>query len=119
VLLLIAMLSTAVASNRYLDSITEEISFHVSAAAAAAKAGEWESAEASAEMAAEKWKASDGYTHVVLRHAEIDTVSASIFELVEKVQSQDEGGVTGAANAAEYYLDSIARMERVRLGSIF
>ena len=48
--------------------------------------------------AAEKWEAQDAYLHVTLRHADTDSIYTSFREVVEFLDSREQGEYS-AANA--------------------
>lgn len=119
VCLLLIMLTAAFMNIHYLNKLTDEISQLVSESKDAAASGEWEKAVSTAEYAEKLWDEKTGYTHVVLRHSEIDTVSDVLYDFISHIYEQDNDASHIAADKVIYHLDSIYRMEQVRFGSIF
>ena len=118
VILLVVMFAGAIINNRYISVMTGEIETLSEQAGAAAASEDWEKAAKYAETAVKEWARMDKYTHIVLRHSEIDTVSDALYELLKEANSENGGGAEGAAQQAAYHLRSISEMERLKLGSI-
>lgn len=83
------------------------------------EAGQFELAEQELENAAQDWLGADGYTHIFIRHSEIDSTTDAFFELMSDVRSGDAQSASGAYEKLAAHLDSLYTMERVTLGSIF
>ena len=118
-LLLIALLVAAVLNISGVSKLTDDITKTVETAVSAAKRGDWDDAIESAEKAVSLWKNNDNYTHIVLRHSQIDTVSEALYDFLLEAYDKNAERLSAAAEAAIYHLDSVAQMERVRLGSVF
>lgn len=118
-LLLIALLIAAIFNIGIVNNLTDEITKTVEQAVAAAESGNWNGAIESAEKAVSLWKSKDSYTHIVLRHSQIDTVSGALYDFLLEAYDQNAERLSAAAEAAMYHLDSVAQMERVRFGSVF
>ena len=118
-LLLIALLVAAVLNISGVSKLTDDITKTVETAVSAAKRGNWDDAIESAEKAVSLWKNNDNYTHIVLRHSQIDTVSEALYDFLLEAYDKNAERLSAAAEAAMYHLDSVAQMERVRLGSVF
>ena len=65
-----------------------------------------------------QWQSAADYAHIVLRQDVIDDVSESFFELLGKIPS-GEGEAESAYLNLLYRLESIGRMDHLRLSSIF
>ena len=118
-LLLIALLVAAVLNISGVSKLTDDITKTVETAVSAAKRGDWDDAIESAEKAVSLWKNNDNYTYIVLRHSQIDTVSEALYDFLLEAYDKNAERLSAAAEAAMYHLDSVAQMERVRLGSVF
>ena len=117
--LLAAMLTAAIANVWYLNKLTDEVIAAAENAANLAAAGKWSDAQSAAEAAAKKWEEREGYTHMVLRHSEIEQCTEVLNDLRKEIYMKEEGGVRGALAAVRSQMTSIASIERVKLGSIF
>lgn len=119
VLMLAVMLVTSLINIRSIEKLTNEISDIVSQSAEAAKKEDWLNAEVNIRRAETMWNEKDGYTHIVLRHTEIDTVSDALYDLIKAIYENSSETAAAEAEKVLYHLDSISRMEQLRLGSIF
>jgi hypothetical protein len=117
--LLVLLLTASLINIHYLNKLAGDISSQIDAAVSNAQAENWTEAEKKTEEAIRMWKDSDTYTHLVLRHSEVETAADALYNLAEQVYAQDAGAVKGAGQAAASRLTSIASIERIRLGSIF
>lgn len=99
--------------------LTDELTESVELAAAAARDENWEGAEKQAEKAIASWKTKDSYTHIVLRHSEIDTLSDALYDFLNDIMDKNLGAAEASSQKVIYHLESISQMERLRLGSIF
>lgn len=119
VCLLIIIFVAGLMNIHYINQLTDDLKNLVNEATNDALQGRWESAEKRGEEAVRKWGENDPYTHIVLRHGEIDQTTDSFYDLLEVIYSKDIGGVKGASQAVNAHLNSIASMEQVKFGSIF
>lgn len=67
----------------------------------------------------ESWLALDGYTHIFIRHSEIDSTTDAFFDLLSAMHDDRPDSVDGAYGKLKAHLDSLVGMERLGLGSIF
>ena len=61
----------------------------------------------------------DSYTHIFIRHPEIDSTTDAFYELLDSVSAGDIKTTQGAFEKVEAHLASIAGMEHITIGSIF
>ena len=71
------------------------------------------------DLAEEVLSEADGYTHIFIRHSEIDSTTDAFFELMSDVRSGDAESAAGSYEKLLAHLSSLYTMERVTLGSIF
>jgi predicted RNase H-like HicB family nuclease len=116
---LILMLAAALVNIHFLNKLTGNVVSLVREADSAAQREDWAEAERQAEAAAKLWVESDTYTHLVLRHPEIEAATDALYGLLSEIYAGEQGAVKGAAQAAEARLKSLASIEEIRFGSIF
>lgn len=116
--LLMGLLLLSLLNIAHLDRLTGELERELAAAAAYAEAGDYPAAEKALESAISRWKNADSYTHIFIRHPEIDGTSDALFELKELLLEQNAEGLPAGFEKVFYHLDSIDEMEHLRLGSI-
>lgn len=117
--LLVFIFSAALFNIHALNRLTDDIVQLVEESEKSAAAGNWEEAAAKAEEAEKRWEENDSYTHIVLRHSEINMATDAIYELLKEIYSENMGGVRGAAKAVNAHMTSISSIEHIKLGSIF
>lgn len=116
---LILMLTGAVINIHYLNKLTDTVARSIEEAEKFVKDEDWAKAEKIAEEAVERWTTSDTYTHLVLRHPEIDSTTDGLYSFLEQVYAREPGAAAGAAKAAVARLKSISSIEEIKLGSVF
>ena len=118
-LCLIFMFTGALVNIHFLTRLTDKIIAMVNEAEQLVGEGNWDEAAQAAEKAIEKWGESDKYTHLVLHHVEIDSVTDILYGLLKEIYSRNPEAVSGAVKLAETHLNGISHMEHIKLGSIF
>ena len=102
---------------RAVDQITGEIMAGLDTAQAAEARGQPEEAREALDKALKRWLEADRYTHIFIRHAEIDSTADAFYELQSQLLS-GEGDSSAAYDKLRYHLESIRQMEHPSLGSI-
>ena len=102
-----------------LTSVADDISAAISEAEAMSAAGRWDDAEHAIDRAIAVWRENDSYTHSVLYHGEIDSLTEDIYSMMSAAASESAGGTYAAARLVKEHLDSMISMETPHLGSIF
>lgn len=103
------------ASERIVSSLMSE----VDAAYAQLKGGDNESAVKTIDRAIERWLTLDGYTHIFIRHSEINSTTEAFFQFKSDIGSGDADAAEGSYGLLSETLRSIMTMEQISLGSIF
>lgn len=103
------------ASERIVSSLMSE----VDAAYAQLKGGDNESAVKTIDRAIERWLTLDGYTHIFIRHSEINSTTEAFFQFKSDIGSGDADAADGSYGLLSETLRSIMTMEQISLGSIF
>ena len=81
--------------------------------------GDGAAARSSIDAALLLWEEAEGYTHVFLRHSEVDGAADALFELAGSIYAMDREQSRALAELALYHLRSIQGMEHPGWGSIF
>ncbi len=95
-----------------LDDLTEE-------AYAASQAQNWSEAEAAARSAENRWSAENRYTHVFIRHTDIDALTEAFCDYRGAIAGHDEGNILGSFLRLSAGLHSLLDMETLSAGSVF
>ena len=114
---LILLLALSLVNLGRLDSLIDAMSGHVERSAAEAENGRYESAAAELDAAIELWLGARGYTHIFIRHSEIDALSDELFSLRYELEKEEPAG-RRAYLSLLYHLESMERMDHLHLGSI-
>ena len=118
-LLLLAMLAGSLVNLRFYDALTDRIETELARSRAAVEAGDFEAARESCGRAEETWLGAKRYTHVFIRHQEVDGTSDAFFELMQLLCEENAEGCAAAFDKLLYHLDGNAGMEHPTLGSVF
>ena len=118
-LILLGVILGSVLNLRYLKGFITELKEQVDAASAMADAGDWEAAERQAAAAMKHWVTADKYTHILIRHGEIDAVTDDFCALLGAIRSRDSGSIYPVQFSLQIRLSSLYEMERPKPGSIF
>lgn len=84
----------------------------------AAGRGEWAEAEAKLQKCIARWDSLHGYTHIFIRHTEIDKVSDALEKYRGALLSRDFASAESGYLFLIKQLNSVVEMERVTLGTI-
>ena len=115
--LLVLLIAGAWWNIRAVDRLTGEIMAGLDTAQTAEARGQPEEAREALDKALKRWLEADRYTHIFIRHAEIDATADAFYELQSQLLS-GEGDSSAAYDKLRYHLESIRQMEHPSLGSI-
>ncbi len=117
---LLAVIFAGVMLNiRASEKIVSSLMSEVDAAYAQLKSGNSESAAETLDKAIERWLMLDGYTHIFIRHSEINSTTEAFFQFKSDIGSGDADAAEGSYGLLSETLRSIMTMEQISLGSIF
>lgn len=114
--LLAALVVTSAWCIRKIDALTDEICLRAQAAERAAS--DPETAERELRQGLELWLANEGYTHVFIRHSEIDACTDAFYEALSTLPDGEADAFASACEKLVYHMRSVSGMEHVTLGSI-
>ena len=118
--IILALLLTGVMVNiRVASNIILSLKEDVTAAYQCAEKGDFDRAKPQLDAAVEHWMSLDGYTHIFIRHCEINSTTEAYFQLKSDIYAEDMGAVEGSYGLLIATLDSLMTMEQLSLGSIF
>ena len=101
-----------------INSLTEDICASLDASQAAMSHGDRKLAEDELERGLKMWLEADSYTHIFIRHSEIDSTTDAFYEALETLAGDDPGALSPSYAKLRYHLDSINGMEHISIGSI-
>ncbi len=103
---------------RHMDSLTERIEAKLELSQKAAEQGSMDISEKALLDALDMWLGADGYTHIFIRHSEIDAISDSFYELYNALLSGETDALTPAYEKLIYHLESVNDIEHLSLRSL-
>lgn len=118
-ILLAAIITAAFINIRCLSRLISDITYLIDSSVESIESGDWLGAIDKTEDAAEIWLRSDSYTHIVLKHSEINTATQALYGLLSGLYSENRGEALGAAKLTSEFFKSLVSIERIRFGSIF
>ena len=118
-LLLLTLLALSGWNISKANKLSTEIGEKLSTAEKAAKAQDFRAAELAMEGAITIWLNAESYTHIFIRHSEIDSCSDCFYDAMDAVMNQDQKEISVSMRKLRYHLESIASMERLSFGNIF
>ena len=117
VFIVVAILTLSLINIRYIETKTQALSSDIETAEKLFLKGDNDGATARIEDSLSIWLDWDSYSHIMLRHSEIDIITDAYFELLSALEAEE--GVTEAAfERLSEQLRSILIKERVTLGSV-
>lgn len=117
-LILAAIIFGAWVNLRYMDSLTGRIEAKLELSQKAAEQGSADISEAALLDALEIWLNADGYTHIFIRHSEIDAISDAFYELYDTLLSGETDALAPAYAKLIYHLESVKDIEHLSLRSL-
>ncbi|MEG1632945.1 MAG: DUF4363 family protein [Oscillospiraceae bacterium] len=117
--LLLLLIAGALVNIGYLRGFVGELGDNLALSRSAMENGDAENAELMLRSAIDEWLSADGYTHIFIRHSEIDLTTDAFYELLSDILAGDSQSAIGSFEKLEAHLASLVTMERVTLGSIF
>lgn len=118
-LLMVLLIAVSVWNIHAVDKLTTDIEARIETAENAALSGDNALAELEFQKALKLWLDAEGYTHVFIRHPEIDSCTDAFYEALEALGPGDSREIQPRFELLRYHLESIASMERISLGNIF
>ena len=116
--LLLLLFAASLFNIRYFDRLCLDIAGEVNASEEALETGDTRAAQKHLENALHTWLDADSYTHIFIRHPEIDSTADAFYELGQELESADGESCRAAYDKLLYHLESIRTMEHLRFGSI-
>lgn len=119
IVILLVLLGVSLVNLAYYDGLTDRIKAELLESKVDFDKGDTSSALEAYGRAETRWLEARGFTHIFIRHAEIDSTADAFFELKQQLLEENQKGCIAAYDKLLYHLDSIDGMEHPRLGSVF
>ena len=118
VIILLCLIGLSVWNLFHLGRLTGELTELINESSSLAGSGEWDTALITARRAERRWLAADGYTHIFIRHAEIDSTTDAFCDYISELEKRD-GSADGTRQKLIEHLQSLYDIEKPTLQSIF
>lgn len=118
-IILIALFAGVMVNIKVSGNIILSLEDDVTAAYESARNGDFDRAKPQLDAAIEHWMSLDGYTHIFMRHSEINSTTEAYFQLKSDIYAEDIGATEGSYSLLMADLDSLMTMEQISFGSIF
>lgn len=102
-------------NERIVSSLIDEVDLSYESL----KSGDTAKAARKLDAAIEHWLSLDGYTHIFIRHSEINSTTDAFYGFKSDVCGGDTDAAEGSYGLLRETLHSLMTMERISLGSIF
>ena len=103
----------------YLNNLMDQISEHIEYSLLYCSLEDYNAAYTETNKALDIWKNAESYTHVFIRHSDIDNFSDIFFDILSAIQNRDKYDAQQMLNKLQHCADSIVRMEMISPGSVF
>ena len=118
-LLLGALFALLLWNAAYYNEVTDELLARVNEAESLVEMENFSAAKACLLDLTRRWAQLDGYTHVLIRHAEISEMTDAIYAALGDVAAEEPERAKSSLARLREELSSTAAMERLSPGSIF
>ncbi len=118
--ILLALLFGAAAWNiAHIDSLTGDLTALADEALGYCRAEDYGAAEDSLREAIKLWYSAENYTHIMIRHSEVDSATDAFYAALEPILTGDKDAAESAIECLKAHLQSIDSMEHVSFRSVF
>ena len=118
-LLLVLLFIGSMYNVSVVENMVTELENNVTSSFELAQSGDLEAAQKIIKQAATDWSSRDGYTHIFIRHSEINETTDAFFGYISDICAEDIGSAEGSCALLLAQLESLKTMEEISLGSIF
>ncbi len=118
-LLLLLIFSGVLVNIRINERIVSSLINEVDMSYENLKNGNEDKAMQQLDIAIEHWLNLDGYTHIFIRHSEINSTTDAFYGFRSDVGSGDADAANGSYGLLKETLLSLMTMEQISLGSVF
>ncbi len=117
--LLLLLIIASLFNLSHVQKLTDELLIYLSQSENALESNNAQLAMEYWEKAFKLWESSYSYTHIFIRHQEIDSTAEDFYSVKELILQEETTASSAAYQQLRYRLECIARMEKPTLGSVF
>ena len=116
---LLLLIAGAIGNLTHLNTLMEQISNHINYSMLYCSLDDYQAAHTETSKALELWESEEPYTHIFIRHTEIDAFSDVFFDILSAIQNREKYEAENLLRKLQHLADNMVAMESVSLGSIF
>jgi len=117
--LLLLLIAASAINVLHVEKLTGKILDSLTLSQQAMDRGDSDNALEHWQTAFMQWESSYSYSHIFIRHTEIDATAESFYSLKELILGEESEESAAAYEELRYRLECIALMEKPSLGSVF
>ena len=117
--IMLSMLALSLWNTHHLDAFTDDLVAILERSRTCWAAGDAQGAAALADQALSSWFAAENYTHIFIRHAEVDSATDAFYSLLAALSGEDIAAAGRAYERVIAHLHMIDAMEHLTLKSVF
>ena len=117
--LMLLLLGGSIWNIRYLDNLTVRLESQIEQSRSYWSDGNMDRAEEALRSALEDWHGEEGYTHIFIRHAEVDAVTDAFYNVMAALTGEDAASAGSEYDRLTAHIRSIDSMEHVTVKSVF
>ena len=118
-ILLALLFGTAAWNIAHIDALTGSLTALADESLAYCRAEDYGAAEDALHEAIELWHGAENYTHIMIRHSEVDSATDAFYAALETILTRDADAAESAIECLKAHLQSIDSMEHVIFRSVF
>ena len=119
ILTILLLIAGSVANLIHLNQTTEQISNHIRYGNLYCSLDDYSAANKEMSKALEIWSTEEYYTHVFIRHCEIDTICDLFYDALSSINNHEKYESQILLKKLQHRIDTLVKMEKISLGSIF
>jgi predicted PurR-regulated permease PerM len=116
--LAVVIVAAGIIVNKTFASSADKIDHHIENVEHSASSGDWSGAEKNLSNIKNDWSKTQDLWAVLLDHAEMDNIDATLSKLEKYIKSQDKALTLGEASLLRLYVKHIPEKEKFNLSNI-
>lgn len=119
IMTLIILCLGAIANVIHLNSLMDQITDHINYSLKYCSLEDYQAAHTETTKAMSAWKNAENYTHVFIRHTEIDKMNDTFWDILSAIKNKERYESEYQLLKLQHHANTIKSMEQLSLGSIF
>ena len=119
ILALILLVAGAAGNLIHLNKLMEQITNHIDYSLLYCSLEDYAAAHTETTKAMQVWQGAENYTHIFIRHSEIDNMNDIFYDTLAAIKNKDRSESESMLEKLQHYTDNLIDMEQLSLGSVF